>query len=217
MVPSIARTDPGGQPAAGRSGLKLAAAPLLPEGPVRPGRAEGPRYVRRHQGGRGEAARPAAGRFRGGQQGRPGSSPSSPSSTLRRATAAKWPTPRTGVSFDSPQCVGALRFYRDLLKNHSLPGLQDTGTVRTAYFAGKAAMAVWPTFMLDELAGLRSDARPNCPECSADPGIPGQEYRRCDRHPRCGRRSPRTSARSRPGPSPRIRTPSMRASSWSTS
>lgn len=78
---------------------------------------------------------------------------------------------RNRVSFDSPQCVGALRFYQDVLKNHSLPGLQDTGTVRTAYLAGKAAMAVWPTFMLDELAGLRSDARPNCTECGADPGF----------------------------------------------
>lgn len=75
------------------------------------------------------------------------------------------------ITFDSPQCVGALRFYSDMLKNYSVPGIQDIGTVRAAYFAGKAAMAVWPTFMLDELAGLRSDTRPSCPECKLDPGF----------------------------------------------
>lgn len=78
---------------------------------------------------------------------------------------------KSSVTFDSPQCVGALRFYRDMLTNYSVPGIQDIDTVRAAYFAGKAAMAVWPTFMLDELAGLRSDARPNCPECMADPAF----------------------------------------------
>ena len=41
--------------------------------------------------------------------------------------------------------------------------------MRSAYFAGKAAMAIWPTQMLDELAGTRIDARPSCPECSKDP------------------------------------------------
>jgi multiple sugar transport system substrate-binding protein len=78
---------------------------------------------------------------------------------------------KSSIAFDSPQCVGALSFYRDMLTNYSVPGIQDTDTVRAAYFAGKAAMAVWPTFMLDELAGLRSDARPNCPECKADPAF----------------------------------------------
>lgn len=73
------------------------------------------------------------------------------------------------ITFDSPQCVGALGFYRDMLKNYSVPGTQDIDSVRAMYFAGKAAMAIWPTFMLDELAGLRSDAKPNCPECKADP------------------------------------------------
>jgi multiple sugar transport system substrate-binding protein len=75
------------------------------------------------------------------------------------------------ITFDSPQCIGALGFYRDMLKNYSVPGIQDVGTVRTAYFAGRAAMAVWPTFMLDELAGLRNDTRPSCPECKLDPGF----------------------------------------------
>lgn len=73
------------------------------------------------------------------------------------------------VTFDSPQCVAALGFYRDMLTNYSVTGTQDVDTVRTAYFAGKAAMAIWPTHMLDELAGTRVDARPSCPECTKDP------------------------------------------------
>ncbi|MEN8583586.1 extracellular solute-binding protein [Burkholderia sp. RS01] len=78
---------------------------------------------------------------------------------------------KNGITFESPQCVAALAFYRDILKNYSGPGLQDIDTVRTAYFSGKAAMAVWPTMMLDELAGLRTDAKPSCPECTSDPGF----------------------------------------------
>ncbi|MFE4543872.1 ABC transporter substrate-binding protein [Arthrobacter sp. NPDC056727] len=74
-----------------------------------------------------------------------------------------------GITFDSPQCVAALGFYRDLLRNYSAPGIQDIDSVRSAYFAGKAAMAIWPTNMLDELAGTRTDARPSCPECVKDP------------------------------------------------
>ncbi|HKS00633.1 MAG TPA: extracellular solute-binding protein [Arthrobacter sp.] len=73
------------------------------------------------------------------------------------------------IAFDSPECVAALGFYRDLLKNYSVPGIQDIDSVRSAYFAGKAAMAIWPTHMLDELAGTRTDARPSCPECAKDP------------------------------------------------
>lgn len=75
------------------------------------------------------------------------------------------------VVFDSPQCIGALDFYTGMLKNYSAPGAEGINTVRAAYFAGKAAMAIWPTFMLDELAGLRADAKPGCPECKADPAF----------------------------------------------
>jgi multiple sugar transport system substrate-binding protein len=51
------------------------------------------------------------------------------------------------ITFDSPECVGALNF------------------------AGQAAMAIWSTFLLDEMAGLRNDAAPTCPECAADPAF----------------------------------------------
>jgi multiple sugar transport system substrate-binding protein len=73
------------------------------------------------------------------------------------------------ITIDSPQCVAAFDFYRDLISNYSVPGTQDVDTVRAEYFAGRAAMAIWSTFLLDELAGLRNDAKPSCPECSADP------------------------------------------------
>jgi multiple sugar transport system substrate-binding protein len=72
------------------------------------------------------------------------------------------------ITIDSPQCVAAFDFYRDLISNYSVPGTQDVDTVRAAYFAGRSAMAIWSTFLLDELAGLRNDAMPSCPECAAD-------------------------------------------------
>ncbi|WP_298461022.1 ABC transporter substrate-binding protein [uncultured Cellulomonas sp.] len=73
------------------------------------------------------------------------------------------------VQLDSPQCVAALDFYGDLVTQYSVPGAQDVDTTRAAYFAGQAAMFVWSTFVLDEMAGLREDALPTCPECAADP------------------------------------------------
>ena len=50
-----------------------------------------------------------------------------------------------------------------------MPGAQDVDTTRATYFSGKAAMVVWSSFLLDEMAGLRNDALPTCPECKADP------------------------------------------------
>ena len=73
------------------------------------------------------------------------------------------------ITFDSPECVGALEFYRDMLRDYSVPGAQDVDSVRAAYFSGNAAMAIWSTFILDEMAGLRDDAKPTCAECQADP------------------------------------------------
>lgn len=73
------------------------------------------------------------------------------------------------ITIDSPQCVAAFDFYRQLITDYSVQGAQDVDSVRSNYFAGGAAMAVWSTFLLDELAGLRDDAMPSCPECTADP------------------------------------------------
>jgi multiple sugar transport system substrate-binding protein len=73
------------------------------------------------------------------------------------------------VALDSPACVDAFAFYDDLIRNHSVAGAQDVDTTRATYFAGKAAMVIWSSFILDELAGLRDDAAPSCPQCVADP------------------------------------------------
>ncbi|MEU7932100.1 ABC transporter substrate-binding protein [Micromonospora echinofusca] len=73
------------------------------------------------------------------------------------------------VKLDSPECVEAFRFYGELMRTSSVKGAQDVDTTRATYFAGKAAMLVWSPFILDELAGLRNDAKPTCPQCQADP------------------------------------------------
>ncbi len=74
------------------------------------------------------------------------------------------------ITFDSSQCVEALDFYGNLIENYSVPGGQDVDTTRASYFAGQASMIIWSTFILDELAGLRDDAKPNCAQCTDDPG-----------------------------------------------
>lgn len=73
------------------------------------------------------------------------------------------------ITMDSPQCVAAFEFYRQLITDYSVQGAQDVDSVRSNYFAGGAAMAIWSTYLLDELAGLRDDAMPSCPECAGDP------------------------------------------------
>jgi multiple sugar transport system substrate-binding protein len=74
-----------------------------------------------------------------------------------------------GVALDSPRCVAAFRFYADLARDYSVPGRQDVDSTRATYFAGKAAMTIWSSFILDELAGLRKDALPSCPQCRDNP------------------------------------------------
>jgi multiple sugar transport system substrate-binding protein len=73
------------------------------------------------------------------------------------------------VTFDSSQCVAALDFYGKLQQDYSVAGAQDVDTTRAAYFAGKGAMLIWSSFILDEMAGLRKDALPTCPQCASDP------------------------------------------------
>lgn len=73
------------------------------------------------------------------------------------------------VTIDSPQCVETFAAYADMIANGSVAGIQDADTTRAAYFAGNAAMMIWSSFILDEMAGLRNDALPTCPECEADP------------------------------------------------
>jgi len=72
------------------------------------------------------------------------------------------------LQLTTPPCVQTFQFYSDLIKNGSTKGGQDADTTRAAYFAGKAGMIIWSSFILDELAGLRKDALPTCPECRDD-------------------------------------------------
>ena len=73
------------------------------------------------------------------------------------------------ATLNSKPCVDTFTFYTNLIKQHSVPGTQDVDTTRATYFAGKAAMVVWSSYILDEMAGLRNDALPTCPECRSDP------------------------------------------------
>jgi len=75
------------------------------------------------------------------------------------------------VTLDSDECVAAFDFYDKLITQYSVSGAQDVDTTRAAYFAGQSAMVVWSSFILDEMAGLRADALPTCPQCAADPAF----------------------------------------------
>lgn len=73
------------------------------------------------------------------------------------------------VTIDSPACVDAFGFYDNLIKNSSVKGAQSVDSTRATYFSGRAAMVIWSSFLLDELAGFRSDTLPNCPQCRSNP------------------------------------------------
>jgi multiple sugar transport system substrate-binding protein len=75
------------------------------------------------------------------------------------------------VTFDSPECVEALKWYGDVASNYSVEGNQNVDTTRATYFAGRAAMMFWSPFLLDGMAGLRDDTKPACPECKKDPAF----------------------------------------------
>jgi multiple sugar transport system substrate-binding protein len=75
------------------------------------------------------------------------------------------------VTLDTPAMVDTIRFYANLLSNYGPPGVGDVVSTRATYFAGQAAMIVWSPFILDEMAGLRDAALPNCPQCADDPAF----------------------------------------------
>jgi multiple sugar transport system substrate-binding protein len=72
------------------------------------------------------------------------------------------------ITMTSKPCRDTFGFYVDLIHAGSVPGAQDATSTRAAYLAGKAAMIIWSSFLLDELAGLSHDARPTCPQCRRD-------------------------------------------------
>lgn len=73
------------------------------------------------------------------------------------------------ITLDSPECVTSFNFYQELMTKYSVPGEQDTNTARSNYLSGRAAMVMFSSFILDEMAGLRSDMLPSCAECAGDP------------------------------------------------
>ena len=73
------------------------------------------------------------------------------------------------LTLNYPQCQETFDFYGNLIKDYSVPGNQDADTTRGTYFSGDAAMMIWSSFLLDELAGLRNDALPTCAQCKKDP------------------------------------------------
>jgi multiple sugar transport system substrate-binding protein len=75
------------------------------------------------------------------------------------------------VTLDSEACVNAIDFFARVANDYGPPGVQDVVTTRATYFAGQAAMVVWSPFILDEMAGLRLNAFPACPECADDPAF----------------------------------------------
>ena len=75
------------------------------------------------------------------------------------------------ITLTSTPCRDTFGFYVDLIHAGSVPGAQNADTTRAAYLAGKAAMIIWSSFLLDEMAGLSHDARPSCPQCHTDPSF----------------------------------------------
>ena len=75
------------------------------------------------------------------------------------------------ITLTSKPCRDTFQFYVDLIRSGSVQGGQNAISTRAAYLAGKAAMVIWSSFVLDELAGLSNDARPTCPQCHRDPSF----------------------------------------------
>lgn len=73
------------------------------------------------------------------------------------------------VTLDSPECVESFGYYDELITEHSFAGEQDWDAVRAAYLSGQTAMAMYSSYLLDELAGQHENFVPSCAECAADP------------------------------------------------
>jgi multiple sugar transport system substrate-binding protein len=72
------------------------------------------------------------------------------------------------VSIDSPECVDGLGHYQRLAAAAG-PAQMDVEAARAAYLSGAAAMVLFSSHIVDEVAGLDVDNPVTCPECAADP------------------------------------------------
>ncbi|MCK0116802.1 extracellular solute-binding protein [Isoptericola sp. S6320L] len=74
------------------------------------------------------------------------------------------------VTIDSPECARAAENFLEL-RNSSTAGDFDVLSARAAYMNGDAAMLLFSTHILDELAGLDEATPATCAECSDDPAF----------------------------------------------
>ncbi|MDR7380559.1 ABC transporter substrate-binding protein [Promicromonospora iranensis] len=74
------------------------------------------------------------------------------------------------VTIDSPECTEAAGYFKEL-RDSSVAGDYDVESARAAYMAGDAAMLLFSTHILDELANLDEAVPPSCQECADDPAF----------------------------------------------
>ncbi|WP_369372798.1 ABC transporter substrate-binding protein [Promicromonospora sp. Populi] len=74
------------------------------------------------------------------------------------------------VTIDAPECAEAAGYFREL-RDSSVAGDYDVESARAAYLAGDAAMLLFSTHILDELANLDEAVPPSCQECADDPAF----------------------------------------------
>lgn len=72
------------------------------------------------------------------------------------------------VTIDSKECTEAAEAFK-VMADSSLAGEFDVPSARAAYLAGDAAMLLFSTHLLDEVAGLDPSNPVTCAECAADP------------------------------------------------
>lgn len=72
------------------------------------------------------------------------------------------------VTIDSPECTEAAGLFKEL-RDSSVAGDYDVESARAAYLAGDAAMLLFSTHILDELANLDEAVPPSCEQCADDP------------------------------------------------
>ncbi|MFI6427716.1 ABC transporter substrate-binding protein [Promicromonospora sp. NPDC050880] len=74
------------------------------------------------------------------------------------------------VTIDSPECTQAAARFKEL-RDSSVAGDYDVESARAAYLAGDAAMLLFSTHVLDELADLDEAVPPTCEQCADDPAF----------------------------------------------
>ncbi|MEU4388792.1 extracellular solute-binding protein [Promicromonospora sp. NPDC023805] len=74
------------------------------------------------------------------------------------------------VTIDSSECTEAAGYFKEL-RDSSVAGDYDVESARAAYMAGDAAMLLFSTHILDELANLDEAVPPSCEQCADEPAF----------------------------------------------